>query len=444
MTGLNLSAARIMILFVRTSVLPIQIMCYSADELHTHQDQVFSQQDKKQLIGRIHRIPQKQTCIVYDLVLQDTADEALYAIASGKAEMMAALNGRKIHNLMHQSIETISNPLADVDDEEYMLHNGEPEMEDLFISAPRSHWRIAAGKRQRAVCSHRPGAESSPVVDPVSQEKDNSFYDALESLELPPRDLSNIEASEAKFFDLLEATEPEQTDFYDLLEGMELIDDQSNTIPVEDDDGHSVSHMSHAAPVSDQGASQAWADWPCPLSDDWPTSLEEDNRSLASTTQEDHTRRSSPYEFSNSTIQIGAPTRWVSSNLLGRKRRAEHGPEAPDEPEINVSKRRVAGSAWGVEMRAGRAAALASVPRRRSGLSYSQEKKFTKLEEAESFAIIGQAGGASHFLDQLKAELAAENQARVTTNSEIPSNMDRTQPSSTYRFESSVRSFYSR
>lgn len=159
------------------------------------QDQVFSQQDKKQLIGRIHRIPQQQTCIVYDLVLQDTADEALYAIASGKAEMMAALNGRKIYNLMHQSIGAIANPLAKVDHEEDVFTCGEPDMEDSFISAPRPHWKAAASKRkqehQRMPQNHCHGAQSPPVMNPDPQEVD-SFYDALETLELSPVDEPDI------------------------------------------------------------------------------------------------------------------------------------------------------------------------------------------------------------------------------------------------------------
>ncbi|KAL6304101.1 hypothetical protein BKA93DRAFT_826085 [Sparassis latifolia] len=71
-TGINLSAAHIMIL----------------------EDQQFSEQDKRQIMGRIWRYPQDKICIIYDLVAINTADVALNSIARKKEEMLQIFASR--------------------------------------------------------------------------------------------------------------------------------------------------------------------------------------------------------------------------------------------------------------------------------------------------------------------------------------------------------------
>lgn len=241
---------------------------------------------------------------------------------------------------------------------------------------------------------------------------------------------------------------PEHDSFYDLLEGMELTDDDANptvpavTVPVEDLEESTLVCINLAvaesdyrgAPESDQGPSQ---DWVAPSFDDWSTTMGE-NDGLASSTQEYG-------EFRNSTIQIEAPReRWISSNILGKRRAVYDEPEASDEPEIAVSKRRITGSVWGMEMRAGRAAALrTTAPPKRRGLNDRSEKRVTKEEEAESLAAISEAGGAATFLKQLSADLAAPNQASF--DPEPREALDaHTQRTDTYSFNKPARSFYGR
>jgi hypothetical protein len=73
------------------------------------QDQVFSAQEKRQLIGRIWRYPQKHVCIMYELILNNTCDSVLYEISQGKALMMETFidNGSPsaamIQSIFHQA-----------------------------------------------------------------------------------------------------------------------------------------------------------------------------------------------------------------------------------------------------------------------------------------------------------------------------------------------------
>jgi septal ring-binding cell division protein DamX len=101
---------------------------------------VFSQQDKKQIIGRIHRLPQQHVCVVYDLVLKHTSDEALYAMACGKAEMMASLSGQTVEDIMHSTayIEDVDDVEDDID---ISMDNHDP-----FVSQVRRKYRIASSK----------------------------------------------------------------------------------------------------------------------------------------------------------------------------------------------------------------------------------------------------------------------------------------------------------
>lgn len=61
--------------------------------LTSFQDQVFSQQDKRQLIGRIWRHPQERRCIIYDLIALETADVVLNHMARTKREMLDVFTG---------------------------------------------------------------------------------------------------------------------------------------------------------------------------------------------------------------------------------------------------------------------------------------------------------------------------------------------------------------
>lgn len=460
---------------------------------------MFSQQDKKQLIGRIHRFPQRLTCIVYDLVTRNTADEALYAIASGKAEMMAALNCHKIQGLMHESIGAATSPATDANEGEDGV---ELETETSFISAVRPSWKIAASK-QKLVRHHK--AISPLIAGPVLDLQDVTSQP--EPMEVEPGQVMNSTHSDSEdVYDFIDPSqwEPRQsepqpdydeepviksdgTDLYDFIDPSHWehkpSEPQSDYEDLYDYLSVSYDDASEAAPADqgstsnsvDRGATPGQSELsfgrefgtamdqdvnsqeeqmdltgddhalPCPsyqfptsstsligLNDyenqNFETAIDQDVDSpdkQISLIGDDHALPSSSYQFpSNSTIQIGSTSRWSSSNVLG-KRRTE--PEA-DEPEMVISRRRVAGSVWGAEIRSGRAAVVALGSRHVHGHHHQphNESRFTRREQAEALAAIDQAGGIDNFLDKLMAKTSS----RGMSSQDGP----RTQPSSFYRF----------
>jgi hypothetical protein len=84
MTGINLAAARVMIMVVGFASRPVDLPLLTLPM----QDQVFSNQEKRQFMGRIWRYPQKHVCIMYELILDDTCDDVIFNISQGKALMM--------------------------------------------------------------------------------------------------------------------------------------------------------------------------------------------------------------------------------------------------------------------------------------------------------------------------------------------------------------------
>ena len=58
------------------------------------QDNNWSQQDNKQLTGRISRKGQERPTTRYELVVEGTADEVLSAMASGKGAMLESFTSR--------------------------------------------------------------------------------------------------------------------------------------------------------------------------------------------------------------------------------------------------------------------------------------------------------------------------------------------------------------
>jgi hypothetical protein len=87
-TGINLAAARVVILVVRGLELnhrlgPQLTWAWT-------QDQIFSWCAKEQIIGRLNRGKQLQTVIVYDLVALMTGDVALNSIARDKKGVLEA------------------------------------------------------------------------------------------------------------------------------------------------------------------------------------------------------------------------------------------------------------------------------------------------------------------------------------------------------------------
>jgi hypothetical protein len=103
MTGINLAAARVIILVV-SSPKSAEILQNLTVNAHI-QDQVFSDQEKKQLVGRIWRYPQQHVCIMYELILNNTCDEVLYNISQGKALMMESfIEGDSVGRTVIESI----------------------------------------------------------------------------------------------------------------------------------------------------------------------------------------------------------------------------------------------------------------------------------------------------------------------------------------------------
>jgi hypothetical protein len=100
---------------------------------------VFSDQEKQQVAGRIHRYPQPYPCFAYDLVLQDTSDEILYAMAQGKAAMMSSLEGSHVSSMLKDMFGD------DDDDQQELIVDVE---HDPFVSQASGRWKKRSSTRK--------------------------------------------------------------------------------------------------------------------------------------------------------------------------------------------------------------------------------------------------------------------------------------------------------
>jgi SNF2 family DNA or RNA helicase len=88
MVGLNLACANILIMVVSniTYFRPIQ-------SLIVPQDSLWSAMEEAQLIGRLHRYPQKRDIVVYRLLACDTFDVWLHQVSATKGSFLEWLAG---------------------------------------------------------------------------------------------------------------------------------------------------------------------------------------------------------------------------------------------------------------------------------------------------------------------------------------------------------------
>ncbi|KAJ8074350.1 hypothetical protein PM082_012663 [Marasmius tenuissimus] len=110
------------------------------DVNHSYQDQIWSAQDWRQIVGRAHRQPQKDEVKFVNIITEDTADVIINEMARQKQDMFdvfvdkgpgraleANLNGKTAYNaepgLNDPKFLAEGNKDSDVDDEENVSHN---------------------------------------------------------------------------------------------------------------------------------------------------------------------------------------------------------------------------------------------------------------------------------------------------------------------------------
>lgn len=85
-TGLNMSRASHTIILVSTS---LDIVCdLKNSPMNLAKEIPWSDQEKLQLVGRVHRYPQSKVVHVYCLIARNTTDEMIAKVAGAKATLL--------------------------------------------------------------------------------------------------------------------------------------------------------------------------------------------------------------------------------------------------------------------------------------------------------------------------------------------------------------------
>lgn len=436
---------------------------------------MFSQQDKKQIIGRIHRMPQLHPCIAYDLVLGSSSDETLYAMACEKAELMAALNGQTVRDIM-RNIGSVEEVPGETDE---MMDYLEYEMEaDSFLSQGRGTYRIAAAKARlegtimrnnittrslhengnhdsASEClataryaqiedssvdddalfllglealSHKSLEEttSTPLADESCDHDDSLFLLGLEAMANVP--------DEALFFDSPGSNGVTSTLPYN--ESSPNHESKTNSIRLEDECIAVDFNADDMVIDETLGAMEdIWSNSHHDMTTHGTTAAESNRRLLMSSppTEMSFALPSSSYVLEDCESGL-APRTWSQGTVRPTKRLTEEDPVRP-------WKRITGHSTWGLRLNELRPV----IPRpQHQRLRQVQALHTSRADEASSLTEVSAAGGALNYLSQLSAQLEAEDQQaqaqRNTPTVDATTDMH-AQRSSSYSFTSAAH-FY--
>lgn len=399
-------------------------------------------------------MPQRHVCIAYDLVLGDSSDETLYAMACEKAEMMTALSGRTGQDIM-QNLSCIEDAHDSDEGADEISINHDKSERDLFISHSRAKYRKAATKAIKAssgtagatgplerIESYRADTRMGHQAHEMSTDPNDSFGDLDDVLQL------GLDALESGSVDLCWELDnisgiQDENDIDLLLKlGLEQLENDMHvdlpefetprfTEVIDGDTWNEHFEREHSVPAVES-----------------EERMTPDNDSIAKTfgfpddfshstpsSDKNYALPSSLFDLEDREESAMSKT-WNSSHVRPSKRPIGQ----QDIEDAPFSKRGFNHSAWGVRLNRIRAGATPLTPLSSGAIGSGQCMLTTRLDRKQRRDKLKAAGGTSSYLSQLSAQLDAEHR---TENGEHgaaeseQSNSQHAQRSSQYTFNTS-------